>query len=210
MDKTANVFVGLPGSGKTTAAHVATEALDDAERYEVSTYIRNVYQEETGKDDSALTDNELGEWTSEIKDEYGRGHFVQYLCDNISRTCDASTVNIAGVRSPEEAAAIRAWFDESRFITIWTLPDLRYDRLSGRESEYSYQQFNERTERELFKWDCIKFFTDPDYYDHIVPNNFSIQGFENAIDQIVNGATLHTNQPWPEDMPSEEHVAQYL
>lgn len=210
-----NLFVGLPGAGKTAATETAEDVLDGVTSHEVSDYVRYAYEAETGGE---AGDNELGRWAAEKKDENGNGHFVRELAVSLHGPVPASrNINIAGVRSPEEADAVRDVFGPSNvtIITIWTLPDLRFERLQSREGEYTVEEFEERRERELWDWGCIEFFTDPEYYDYIVPNNSELAVFERDIEHVLYAEEydFHTAafqaSPFPEGL-SQEHVASYL
>lgn len=205
---TVNLFVGLPGCGKSTACEVAEDVIDGStEHVEMSNYVRHAYEQEVGGETG---DNELGQWAAEKKEKNGNGVFARVLASSLSNPIPAAgTINVAGVRSPAEADAFRERFDDVRIITIWTLPDIRYERLQDREDDYTVREFNERKERELWDWGCIEFFTNEEYYDHIVVNNASEQGFESAITNVVLGTPLYTNSPFPVVLTKDE-VSQHL
>lgn len=210
MDADVNIFVGLPGAGKTEACRITEDVTEgEADSFEVSTFVRNEYHREMG---DGVGDNELGRWAADKKDEHGNDYFVREMAETLADPYPpAEVVNIAGVRSPAEADAVRDVFgaEAVTIITIWTLPDIRYERLSDREGDYTHEEFSERKERELWDWGCIEFFTNEDYWDYIVPNNFGLDGFESSVKLAVRGTEAYTEYPWP-DLPSKEHVAQYL
>lgn len=245
---TVNVFVGLPGCGKTTACKMVRDAEHgkSVTSHEVSAFVRREYEKEVGGRD--VGDNDLGEWAATKKTEEGNGYFVREMAEELAEPFPVSDIiNIAGVRSPAEADAIRGIFTDSaedesstvkrsshsataevRIITIWTLPDIRLQRLKDREGEYTVEEFNERKERELWDWGCIEFFTNEDYYDHIIPNNWDERGLRTAVEIVIDGHDAYDHEPWPDlspesgdsgtnssgdesdTLPSNEHVAQYL
>ncbi len=213
IDANVFLFIGLPGTGKTYAAEVAAETLDGTS-HEFSDYVRYAYEAETGGE---TDDNSLGEWAAQKKAEEGADHFARGLCTSLSQGGIPRSKNmcVAGVRSPEEAEAFRERFTNVTAVSIWTLPDIRYDRLEEREGDYSYTTFHERKQRELWEWNCIKFFTDDDYYDYIIPNNFEKDLFENKVNSVCNFVAdgfeyePYTEDPFPDGL-SSQHIAQYL
>lgn len=209
-ESSVNLFIGLPGAGKTEACRITEDLIgweDSVDSYEVSTFVRNEYQVEVC---DAVSDNELGRWAAQKKAEYGDDYFVRTMAEELAEYDDAPDhINIAGVRSPEEADAIRDVFGDVTIITIWTLPDIRYERLEAREDNYTHEEFNERKERELWDWGCIEFFTNEDYYDYIVPNNFELEDFRSNLELVLRGTEAYTEQPFPDGL-TQEHVAQYL
>lgn len=206
--RNVTLFIGLPGAGKTEACRIAEEAVEgEADSFEVSTFVRNEFQKEVG---DGVGDNELGRWAAEKKEEHGNDYFVRNMAERLADlTSVPENINIAGVRSPAEADAVREVFDDVTIVTIWTLPDVRYRRLNEREGEYSREEFEERKERELWDWGCIEFFWDENYYDHIVSNNWELEYFENDIRGVMKSDDIYTKPPWPV-LPSKEHLAQYL
>lgn len=221
-DTTVFTFAGLPGAGKTTAMETAADTLNDlnvsAVTYEISEYVRSEFWDERVDDESQIrediSDNDLGHWAASKKDEYGRGHFAQRLSTYIGKNVDVALVS--GVRSPEEIDAFRTHGYSVVPISIWSLPELRFKRLQEREGSYDRDEFVDRKERELFEWDCLELFTNSDYYNHIVPNNYSEEQFKEDVRYIVSSkafgnrdANIYNSSPFG---PCETNgdVAQYL
>lgn len=207
-----NILSGLSGAGKTAASESLEAHYNDNGTFctseELSDYVRFCY--ESAVSNGGIDDNELGEWAAKQKERHGNGYFAEGLSTEIKTPFpEADVVNVIGVRSPEEADVIREWFDDVRIITIWAAPDERYQRLVDREDGYSYDTFHERKDRELWDWGCIEFFTNDDYYDHIVPNNHDLDALDNAMKNIVNGTNIYTEPPFPEGL-SKEHLGAYL
>jgi len=233
-------LAGLPGSGKSTAAQMIVDELRGAQRdaatvndsqseselehrferathTEVSDFCRTLYEQEH---DESVTDNNLGRWTAELKEEHGR----DYILREMSKTLYAEErphLAISGLRSPEEAEAVRDVFgaENVAVIAIWTLPDLRFERKYGdvpSEEHPKWDEFCERNQREIHEWSCVDYFSDMAVSDYIVPNNGSKKGLEVnmskiARDEISNNSTVKqwTETPFPDGL-DPEHVASYL
>jgi len=218
----ANVFLfaGLPGCGKTVAAKAAKEVIEkyhdrSVSTHEISDYVRYEYESNTGLGE--ISDNDLGNWAAQKKDRNGDGYFARRLATELLQdgVPKAENIVVAGIRSPEEAQAFRERFSTVVVMPIWTLPDERYKRLEAREGEYTYEEFNERKDRELWQWGCIDFFTKEDEYDHIIPNNYSEEKFETEVGYIVETylhdavPEMYVESPFPSDL-SKRDVGQYL
>lgn len=219
-ERSVNVFVGLPGAGKTEGCHIAEKVIgEDVDTFEVSTFVRNKFQQETGDDDSGVSDNDLGRWAADMKEEHGNGYFVREMAKTIKAFHNTpGNINIAGVRSPAEADALREEFENVTIIVIWTHPDIRFDRLKEREGDYTREEFNERKQRELYDWGCIEFFTDENYYDYIIPNNTSLKAFRQKVEYAIRGTEVFQSSPFPsvehfqgtEDFDYKDFLGQYL
>lgn len=212
-DASVTLFVGLPGCGKSHACDTVVENYENrdetAASAEMSDYVRYAYEGETGVDD--VGDNSLGRWAANKKEEHGNQYFAEGLATELGSPIPrAQNINVAGVRSPEEADVFRDRFEDVTIISIWTKPDIRFERLQSREDDYTREEFTERKERELHDWGCIEFFTNERYFDHIIPNNSSITSFEiDVLATAVHGNDVYTDPPFPEEL-SNEHVAAYL
>ena len=222
-DQHAFVLAGLPGCGKSTAAHIIETELENnyeaATATEVSDYVRTKF--EAAHDDGDVNDNGLGRWAAEQKQENGDGFFVRQMVQHWLSD-EAPHVIISGVRSPEEAEAVRDGFgdENTTVIAVWTLPDIRFERKYGdvpSEDHSEWETFQERNEREIHEWDCLDFFVDADLYDYIVTNNQTVTALEIELNAIVNIEVFGFDMPdeWNDDyypFPKRdpEVVAQYL
>lgn len=213
IDASVNLFVGLPGAGKSKGCEIAEEIIGDDETvssHEISDYVKYEYAAITDDVASEVDDNELGRWADDMKTMKGMGHFAEGLAHQLrSPIPEASNINVAGVRSPAEADAFRDVFDDVTIISVWTLPDIRYDRLADREGEYTTEEFSERKKRELWDWDCIEFFTNENYYDYIIPNNHTKEAFRSSLELALRGTKAYTDEPFPVGL-DQEQVGQYL
>jgi hypothetical protein len=212
-------FAGLAGSGKSTAAEIVTEYLngldEDATSTEVSDFVRTKYEAEH---DDTVNDNDLGAWAAEQKDAYGDGYFVREMAEAWDEP-DRPHVVISGLRSPEEAAALRDVFGDEHVtvVAVWTLPDVRFERKYGdvpHEEHDEYDTFVERNERETYDWDCVEYFLEDGPADYIVPNNASEQLLAGRVKHIASYEVLTSDiepqlaYPFPES--ERAMVGQYL
>jgi hypothetical protein len=241
MSDNANVFclAGLPGCGKSTAAALIEKIVSSYHEpivtSEVSDFVRTKFEAENdggvdlspesgdsgenSTDESAesVTDNELGRWAADKKDEHGNGHFVRQMCDIWQQ--DEQHLVISGLRSPEEAAAARDVFGNDRVavIGLWTLPDLRFERKYGgtpTSDHPEWDTFQERNERETHEWGCVEFFTSDGVSDYVVPNNDRKRQLYKRLVTVVRYELLDAgvkpeHYPLPEGL-DEQQVAQYL
>jgi Zeta toxin. len=149
------LFVGLKGAGKTYGAERAREQLTDTTLIDFSDVEFSDYVQDSFK------------WSKDYVEN------TNYTPQNLV---------VSGVRSPEEAEAFREAFDNVTTVVIWTLPEIRYNRLTT-----DMDTFVDRKSRELWDWGCIEFFTDPDQYDYVIPNNYGKDEFVHIIDYLVDG-----------------------
>jgi Zeta toxin. len=172
------LFVGLKGAGKTYGAERAREQLTDTTLIDFSDVEFSDYVQDSFK------------WSKDYVEN------TNYTPQNLV---------VSGVRSPEEAEAFREAFDNVTTVVIWTLPEIRYNRLTT-----DMDTFVDRKSRELWDWGCIEFFTDPDQYDYVIPNNYGKDEFVHIIDYLVDG-NLERFQTSPfDDSMSKQKVGSFL
>jgi hypothetical protein len=172
------LFVGLKGAGKTYGAERAREQLTDTTLIDFSDVEFSDYVQDSFK------------WSKDYVEN------TNYTPQNLV---------VSGVRSPEEAEAFREAFDNVTTVVIWTLPEIRYNRLTT-----DMDTFVDRKSRELWDWGCIEFFTDPDQYDYVIPNNYGKDEFVHIIDYLVDG-NLERFQTSPfDDSMSKRKVGSFL
>jgi hypothetical protein len=172
------LFVGLKGAGKTCGAERAREQLTDTTLVEFSDVEFSDYVQDSFKRSKDYVEN------------------TNYTPQNLV---------VSGVRSPEGAEAFREAFDNVTTVVIWTLPEIRYNRLTT-----DMDTFVDRKSRELWDWGCIEFFTDPDQYDYVIPNNYGKDEFVHIIDYLVDG-NLERFQTSPfDDSMSKRKVGSFL
>ena len=172
------LFVGLKGAGKTYGAERAREQLTDTTLIDFSDVEFSDYVQDSFK------------WSKDYVEN------TNYTPQNLV---------VSGVRSPEEAEAFREAFDNVTTVVIWTLPEIRYNRLTT-----DMDTFVDRKSRELWDWGCIEFFTDPDQYDYVIPNNYGKDEFVHIIDYLVDG-NLERFQTSPfDDSMSKRKVGGFL
>lgn len=213
-------LAGLPGSGKSTVADIIVDELteygEDATSTEVSDFVRTRFE---AQEDESVTDNELGRWAAEQKAENGDGFFARQMVQHWTGE-DSPHVVISGLRSPEEAEAVRDGFgDNATIVAVWTLPDIRFERKYGEVPSTDHPQwetFTERNERETHEWGCAEFFTDEGPSDYVIPNNSTLEELEGKVQAIVRNdvtdeslmAEMFKTAPFPNDTATR--AAQYL
>lgn len=204
------IVCGLSGSGKTTAATMIRDELEhrfeETSLWEMSGFCRGKYLSQQTGDPSST---ELAEWIVEERQEKGMDYFERELIHEIELLDTPPNVVVSGVRTPEGADAFRMAFDDVTIITLWTMPDIRYERLEAVRENYTYDDHFEWKERELWDQGSIEFYANPDYYDHIVPNHNSIHGLEFRLAQVLRDSEEWSNSPFPEGL-DDEKIAQYL
>lgn len=199
VDTPVYAFVGLVGSGKTTAKNVLKDVYDNPLTDEMSNFVRHKFEAET---DDTVTDNELGEWAEEQKREYGNGYFADGWATAIADDERASqaiegaatwdAIGLAGLRSPSELDALKQHFSDVTSIVVWARPETRWERYSQRDGESDRESFEARNERELHEWGALTYFTDEDYYDYIIPNNHSsIEAFRRDVKSCITEDGTH-------------------
>lgn len=212
-------IAGLPGSGKSTAAEIiASECMHNFERayvHEVSDFVREYFNESGWSGD----DNELGRIAAKKKERRGNDFFVRQMA--LSYYARPYHPVISGLRSPEEAEAIRDVYgdENTTIIAIWTMPDIRFERKYGeplRSDHPKLDEFQERNEREIWDWRCIDFFMEGGSSDIILSNNTLVADLEDKLSSLVTDALSlrdgYYKRPVSETFPSDdpEAVAQYL
>lgn len=215
-------LAGLPGSGKSTAAEMIRDELEHrmerAVHTEVSDFCRTLYEQEVG---GSTDDNDLGRWTAQLKEEHGRGYILREMAETLDDP-NRPHVAISGLRSPEEAEAVRDVFGQQNVavLSIWTLPDLRFERKYGAvpsEEHPKWDEFCERNQREIHEWGCLQFFLDGGPADYVVSNNGDAEQLEGKVASIARHETgdtslmsqTMTTTPFPDGL-SADHVASYL
>lgn len=214
------VLVGLPGAGKSTAAEHITEYIEreyheNSQHFEVSDFVRTLFEDQSEAD---VDDNQLGAWAAQQKAEYGNDHFVREMANAIHSPVTPHVV-ISGVRSPAEAEAVRDVFGEESVtvVSIWTLPDERFERKYGdgpSEEHPKWETFCERNERELHEWGALQFFLEDGPQDTVLSNNMTEGVFESDIEDVVDRrmvdhADVVAENPLPDGLDAEQ-IAQYL
>lgn len=216
----AFVLVGLPGAGKTSVAQYIREYIETEQHYptgraEVSAFVREYFGNQ------ADSDNELGKLAAEKKSKYGNDYFVRQMVTKL-RCALCPHVVISGVRSPEEAEAVRDHFgdEHTTVIAIWTLPDKRFERKYGdvpSKEHPEWESFQERNERELHEWGALDFFADEELTDYVLPNNGTFTAVEMDLQDIIDHEAFGQDLPpeWVDDFypfpeRDKEVVAQYL
>jgi Dephospho-CoA kinase len=206
------VLAGVVGCGKSTVADmIEDEAADRYVSFEVSDFVRTMFADEH---DDGVNDNDLGAWAAERKAEEGDDYFVRRMAETIKKP-EAPHIVISGVRSPEEAVAVKDVFDEAtvHVVGVWTLPDLRFERKYGAApsaDHESWDTFTDRNERELWEWGAVEFFSGDSIHeaDYFISNNGDLEDLRNRVRAFLKGQKPMNENPLPYD--DFEKVAQFL
>jgi dephospho-CoA kinase len=202
--------IGPVGSGKSTVAEMIEDEHDEeVVVFEMSDFVRGAYVAEHKRDPD--DDNSLGEWAAEQKAEHGDGYFGKALAETVHTSTTPHAV-ISGVRSPEEARAIKEEFGHVTTVAVWTLPELRFERRYGSEVSEDHPkwgEFQDRNEREKWTWGCVEFYAAESMYeaDYIVPNNGDLNGLRRRVTTMLKHGHWGQN-PFVEE--SIESVAPYV
>jgi len=225
------VLVGLAGAGKSTVADIIEETHDErVATFEVSDFVRHLFEEahdeevnldaesadsganSTDESAESVSDNELGAWAAERKEEEGQDYFVRKMAQTIKSPSTPHVV-ISGVRSPEEAVAVEDVFGHCTTVGIWTLPDIRFERKYGGSPSTEHDEwstFTDRNERELWDWGAVEFFSRDSVReaDAIIPNHDDLDTLRTHVETFLEGRGQYDENPFPHS--DFEKVAQYL
>lgn len=204
------IIIGLTGAGKSTAAEMVAEEHDEyVVCFDLSDYSWTQFERATNR-----TQMSSGEWVTKMKFEKGNDYFARNLAETV-KAPHAPHIVISGVRSPEEAVAIKGVFSDSRVSTIalWTLPDLRFKRTYGEPVSAEHEMwdvFHERNERELWELGAVEFFSNDSIHeaDYILSNHDGLHQLCSRIQEMLMGRGNWDHNPFPAD--DFEKVAKYL
>ena len=141
----AIAFTGLPGSGKSEAVAVVRTlgvpvvTMGDEVRAEIQ------------RRGLALTDENLGQVATEMRQECGRDIWARRTLARIGQQ-QTNRVVIDGIRNIEEVEVFHQNIDTFILVAIHASPQSRYQRLMHRgrsDDALSEQAFRRRDEREL-------------------------------------------------------------
>jgi dephospho-CoA kinase len=143
--KTAVIFCGMPGSGKSIGLTVAPDL-------GIPVFVMgDVVREEVACRKLPYSPQSLGQVMLEIRDQYGSAVIAERCIEKLQQV-SSSHVLIDGARSEAEISAFKRVIEHVRVIAVHASPKIRFARLQdrGREDDALTQEaFHERDAREL-------------------------------------------------------------
>lgn len=172
-------FVGLPLSGKTTAAKVAEEMGIPV------VCMGDVVREEAKRRNLPLTDEVLGRIANELREKEGMDAIAK-RCIPIVREKgkEVGVVVVDGVRGIAEVEAFKKAFEDFILIAIESPLELRFQRALKRKRSddvKTIEELKERDRREL-SWNLGKAL---EVADFTIENNTSLEDFKEKVRALL-------------------------
>lgn len=192
-------FVGLPLSGKSTAARVA-ENLD----FPV-VVMGDVIRDEVLHQGLDLTDQNAGRVATELRENEGMDAIAR-RCVPLIRAREQSVIVIDGIRSDSEVEHFKQVFGENFIlINIQAETDERFDRSVRRERGddiATIEELKSRDEREL-SWSMEKAIKRADL---TIENNSTLNKFNEKIEEVLKRVSRYVEvEIFTEVHPTEDH-----
>ncbi len=143
--KTAVIFCGMPGSGKSVGLTVASDLGIPV------VVMGDVIREEVACRNLQASPQSLGQIMIELRDRYGSAVVAERCIEKLQQVSSPHIV-IDGARSEAEISAFRRVIDHVKVIAVHASPKIRFARLQerGREDDtLTEEAFHERDAREL-------------------------------------------------------------
>lgn len=137
---------GLPGSGKSLISEIAKE------KGAIIVNMGDIIREESEK-----RKKPSGEVAIELRKEQGKYVVAKLSIAKLKKIMNNNHEKthiylIEGIRSPFEVELFKENFDNFQVVSVYTNPEIRFNRLKDRkraDDSINYQLFKERDEREL-------------------------------------------------------------
>ncbi len=143
--KTAVIFCGMPGSGKSIGATVAKDL-------GVPVFVMgDIVREEVTRRKLPHTPQTLGEVMLDLREQFGPAVIAQRIVEKL-QSITHSHVVIDGARSEAEVKEFKKAISQVFIVAVHAAPHIRFQRLSqrGREDDaLTSEEFHERDAREL-------------------------------------------------------------
>lgn len=143
--KKAVIFCGMPGSGKSIGATVATDL-------GIPVFVMgDVVREEVTRRQLTHTPQTLGQIMIDLREEFGPEVIAQRVIEKFPSISESDVV-IDGARSEAEVKSFRQATGQVIVIAVHAAPNVRFERLSqrGREDDaLTHEAFLKRDVREL-------------------------------------------------------------
>lgn len=143
--KTAVIFCGMPGSGKSIGLTVASSLGIPV------IVMGDVIREEVALRKLQASPQSLGQIMIELRDQYGPAVVAERCIEKLQQVTSPHIV-IDGARSEAEISAFRRVIDQVKVVAVHASPKIRFARLQerGREDDaLTEETFHERDVREL-------------------------------------------------------------
>jgi dephospho-CoA kinase len=143
--KTAVIFCGMPGSGKSIGLTVASDL-------DIPVIVMgDVVREEVACRKLQPSPQSLGQIMLELREQYGPAVVAERCIEKLQHVASPHVV-IDGARSEAEISAFRRVIDHVKVIAVHTSPKIRFARLQERgraDDALTEETFHERDAREL-------------------------------------------------------------
>ena len=172
---------GLPGSGKSLVSDIATE------RGAIIVSMGDIIREEAKK---------RGESTKEtaknLRAEHGQYIVSQLTIDKIKKLQEdgiENTIIVEGIRSHHEVEMFKENFDNFIILSVFTNPEIRFERLKKRMREDDSQDYNEFKKRDQMELD-FGIGTVIALSDKIIINESDLESYSEKIDEFLKQVNL--------------------
>lgn len=143
--KTAFIFCGMPGSGKSIGLTVASDL-------DIPVIVMgDVVREEVACRKLQASPQSLGQIMLELREQFGPAVVAERCIEKLQKVSTPNVV-IDGARSEAEVSAFRRVIEHVKVIAVHASPKIRFARLQerGREDDaLTEETFHERDTREL-------------------------------------------------------------
>ena len=170
-------LVGLPGSGKSTAA-----ALFNKKGFQIIRF-GDITEEYLKKAGLSLNEKNERAIRESLRKENGMEAYAKLNKDNIDRSLKHGKVVIDGLYSYEEFKFLKKEYEDIILITVETSPEKRYERLSKREKRsLTEKEAEQRDKTEIENLNIQKTIDSADFTLH---NIFTEHELEEQIEKII-------------------------
>ncbi len=191
-------FVGLPLSGKSTAARVAENL-----GFPV-VVMGDVIRDEVVSRGLDLDDQNAGEVATQLRESEGMDAIAK-RCVPLIRSREESVIIIDGIRSDSEVEHFKQVFGQNFIlINIQAETDERFDRSVKRERDddiTTLEELKSRDQREL-SWSMEKAIERADF---TIENNFTLNKFNEKIEEVLKRVSRYVEvEIFTEVHPTED------
>jgi dephospho-CoA kinase len=177
-------FMGYPGSGKSTASSIASDA--GLPVVVMGDVVRERARADMGDDADS---DDIGVWATGYRERNGNDIFAVHTAETVEET-DAETVVIDGMRTPTELAVFRKRFDAVTVVYVDTSFETRLERLQmrGRDGEDTFTRADlKRRDTREDDWG-VGALVDDEHYDVTLDNEGSFEEFEERVVEVLSAA----------------------
>lgn len=170
-------LVGLPGSGKSTAARIFAE-----EGFQIIRF-GDITEEYIKKADLSMNEKNEMAVRESLRKEHGMDVYAKLNKDRIDRALKHGNVVIDGVYSYEEYEFLRKEYDDVLLIAVDSTAEKRYERLAKREKRPLDK--DDAEDRDKTEIENLNIKTTIKAASHVLHNNFSEHELKEHIEHIL-------------------------